>query len=481
MNDKDIRIRLHHAMDARLSGMTGDPRLAQRIISAEGSGRVKRKISVGVVIAIMLFLLTLGALAATLLWESYVSEVMRKEQQAGNYSQWSAGDKAALIEALVEMGYVEKSQETEALLNADTAEVKKSALADQILLSLLEQSPYIQSYTTSFNHDVSSVTSGLLTMAIMGPMENWPAEKRVWWQRLTNPHISSANDIPLVNPQQGDISEAEAISIATKAVLEILNVPQSELETAQAVADLYVTDERPEYRRWFVTFNVFAEGSNEYIERWYEVFIDSAGNLIADPDFSVKLLEAKASSLSGSGEEGSYPPLLEQYNEYAQMEESYLVREWSIETKAAYSADVRAQVLAALESGDLASLTDAGARYPAPHRELIASTACAYGLPQEDDIPLDEARDLARRYVWNAYGLDEQTNREHYSYYEYYDITHPKRPLWKFVFFPESFEGMSAVPVYKVELDAYTGEQTAIESAEWREIFFRPPFDPIWY
>lgn len=62
MNDKDIRIQLHHAMDARLSGMTGDPRLAQRIISAEGSGSMKRKISVGLVLALVLLLAAVTAL-----------------------------------------------------------------------------------------------------------------------------------------------------------------------------------------------------------------------------------------------------------------------------------------------------------------------------------------------------------------------------------------------------------------------------------
>jgi len=481
MNDASIRKQIHHAMDTRLSGMTGDPQLARRVAREAESARGGKRASIVLAVAIVLSLLALGALAATLLWEQYVGQMIGKEQQEGAYAQWSAADKAALVEALVEMGYVESSPETQALLDANLADADRAALADRIVLDFLEQSPYIQSYITAFNHRVDSVTSGMLTMAILGPAEDWPAEKRVWWQRLTNPHVSSVNDMPFVNPEPGDLSEEEAIALARRVVTDVLNVPEGELDAAQAIADLYVTDERPEYRRWFVTFNLFAQGSRQEVERWYEVFIDSAGNLIADPDYNVELPEAKAASLETNDEDRVYPPLLELYREYAEMEESPLVREWSIEGKASYSADARAQVLAALERGDLAALTNPYARYPAPHGELIASTACAYGLPGEEDIPLDEAWSLARLYLWNAYGLEEQESADSYLCYEYYDITVPERPLWKFVFSPESFEGMDAVPVYKVELDAYTGEPVSIQRDEWKEIFARPPYDPIWY
>lgn len=481
MNDASIRKQIHHAMDTRLSGLTGDAQLARRVaLKAESVGRGKR-VSVGLAVAVVLLILALGALAATLLWEQYVGRMIGKEQEAGAYAQWSAGDKAALVEALVEMGYVETSPETQALLGTDLPESDRAALADRLVLDFLAQSPYIQGYTTSFNHQVDSVTSGLLTLAILGPEEEWPAEKRVWWQRLTHPHVSSVNDMPFVNPEPGDLSEEEAIALARRTVRDVLNVPESELDAAQAVADLYVTDERPEYRRWLVTFNVFAEGSREGVERWYEVFMDSAGNLIADPDYDAELPEARAASLETNDEERVYPPLLELYREYADREESPLVRKWSVEAKAGYSADVRERVLAALEGGDLAALTNPYARYPAPHGELIASTACAYGLPGEDDIPLDEAWSLARLYLRNAYGLDEQESADSYLCYEYYDITAPERPLWKFVFSPESFEGMSTVPVYKVELDAYTGEPVSMRRDEWKEIFARPPYDPIWY
>ena len=133
-----------------------------------------------------------------------------------------------------------------------------------------------------------------------------------------------------------------------------------------------------------------------------------------------------------------------------------------------------------MKSGTLEELTNPYARYPQPHQEIIASTTNVYGLPKQEDIPIDEARNLARFYVYHQYGLEEQTNRDIYSYYESYDVTNPDLPLWKFVFYPDSFEGMSDVPVYKVELNAYSGEKVAVERYEWKEIF-DGPFHPIWY
>lgn len=476
--DNDIR----KAINAQFSGVVVKPDLQRNVLrQIKGEMIVKKKLSVGFVIAMVLLVLALSALAATILWENYVGGLMQKEQQIGTYAQWGVADKEALVEALVEMGHIEENEKTDKLFDQGTTETEKNELADQIMVAFMEQNANIKDYNTSFNHDVNSINANLLTLAIMGADETWPAEKRVWWQRLTHPDMGSANWMPFVNPDQGDITEKEAIAIGQKAVNQILNVPLEELKNAQVVADMYISDERPEYKRWFISFNILAEGSKTYVERWYEAFVDSGGNLIADPDYNAELLEAEAASLPTNNEDRIYPPILEKYIEYAEYEGSYLVREWSVEGKAEYSAELRPRVQEVLKSGTLEELTNPYARYPQPHQEIIASTTNVYGLPKQEDIPIDEARNLARFYVYHQYGLEEQTNRDIYSYYESYDVTNPDLPLWKFVFYPDSFEGMSDVPVYKVELNAYSGEKVAVERYEWKEIFDGPPFHPIWY
>ena len=69
MNDRNIRKRFHRAVDTTLSGLEGDPLLAQRVLlqaQQKEEPKVKKKISVGLVIALALMLASVSALAAGL-------------------------------------------------------------------------------------------------------------------------------------------------------------------------------------------------------------------------------------------------------------------------------------------------------------------------------------------------------------------------------------------------------------------------------
>ena len=66
MKDEQIRAQIHQAVDAHGEHLRTDPFLAQRIMNQERTGEtvVKKRLSVGLVLAIVLILLTLTALAA---------------------------------------------------------------------------------------------------------------------------------------------------------------------------------------------------------------------------------------------------------------------------------------------------------------------------------------------------------------------------------------------------------------------------------
>lgn len=339
MNERELRENIHHAVDKRLSGVMSERNYEKEVFAQPAIHHSHMKPR-GLLIAALLLtiLLTFSALAATLFWKDYVGQVIQEEQQTGQFSQWNIEEKVALIEVLHNMGYMTADDKMTALLSDSLTDEEKHPLANEIVLSFLEQSPYIQHYETSFDHRIDSVTSTLLTFAIMGPTETWSAEERAWWQSLTNPQVNSSNDMVFVNPKQYEIRETDAIQIAKSALLTIVHVPKEELEHAQAIADMYVTEQRPSYRRRLVTFNIFADGSNQYIERSYEVFLDGEGNLIADADYDSELLEAKVARLDAEQEDAAPQQILDVYREYAELEGSYLIREWSLEAKAEYSA-----------------------------------------------------------------------------------------------------------------------------------------------
>ena len=466
MNEREMKNRICHAIDNRLFGIRSDINFERTAIEHQEEAKAyfhKRSV---LIIAVLLVILTFSALAAVLLWEEYAERAVENEQTTGRYSQWSIEEKSSLIEALYRMGYIVTEEKAEALFRHGLSVKEKHQLADSIVLDFLEQSPYIQQYETAFNGQIESVSSALLTFAVMGPEEMWPAEKRVWWQKLINPNVSSSNDLVLVNPKRDEIKEDEAIHIAISALTSTLRISEEELKRAQAVADMYVTDERPNYRRWLVTFNILAEGSNQYVERSYEVFIDGYGHLIADNDYGSEGLEERAARIEAEEGTISNHPIMEFYQEFAEFEESYLIREWSIDAKAAFSAMIN-EVQEGLKN--------------VSHREIIAGSQCVYGLPDSESLPVDDARNLARYYIHNEYGLDQTTNADQYIYYEYYDVTNPDQPLWKFVFFPESFEYFTEVPVYKVILHAYSGSLLQTEKYDWRDVTGHNACHPVWY
>ena len=70
MGDREIRRRFHRAVDTTLSGLEGDPSLAQRVLRRarrkEEPGRKRGKLSVGAAVALVMALMSVTALAAGL-------------------------------------------------------------------------------------------------------------------------------------------------------------------------------------------------------------------------------------------------------------------------------------------------------------------------------------------------------------------------------------------------------------------------------
>ena len=79
MKDEQIRAQIHQAVDAHGEHLRTDPFLAQRIMNQERKGEpvVKKRLSVGLVLAIVLMLIAVTALAAVLLGgKDFVDQVM---------------------------------------------------------------------------------------------------------------------------------------------------------------------------------------------------------------------------------------------------------------------------------------------------------------------------------------------------------------------------------------------------------------------
>ena len=103
----------------------------------------------------------------------------------------------------------------------------------------------------------------------MQPPDTFTPEERVWQQQSDRSKPHNEADDTFINTTNGDLSEAEAVAIAKNAILKSHGLPEDALDHSRAVANLYVTNARPDYRRWFIQFQVLKEGSDTYVERFY--------------------------------------------------------------------------------------------------------------------------------------------------------------------------------------------------------------------
>jgi hypothetical protein len=448
---------VRHAVDVRLSGLQGDPWLAQRVLAnVKGEVKVKKKLSVGFVLVIVLILAAVTALAAALLWEQQVVPMKEIEQTEGDYVNWPISQKQVLIRALIDSGNIEESSETAKLFDDSTDEATKHAIADQLVLTLTGHT------------DVKEISVDIITYAIMGPTDAWTPEQRVWWQQVTDQFYGDdgAPDT-LVAPSGDVISEAEAIAIAKEAILAAWNFPQDALDKALPVANLYVTEQRPDYRRWDVQFKLFREGSDNYLERVYVAVVDEHGQVIDDPDVGILTPKGRVEmekDLSGR----PTTPLFQIIDALALKANEMPFRVWPLELKAEYSEVVGPQVRAIVESGDLTPLINGNG----PDLSVIASSTFTYGVPGEQDMKQDDALGLAIQTIMETYDLDSKIVALYDDISIYFDITNPDAPLWKFLFVARPDSEQFSLR-YKVEINSRTGAVTKAEKFEFQKMLDR--------
>ncbi len=425
MNDRTVRYHVHRALDTRLSGLTGDPWLTQRVLAnGKGVPKGKKKLSVGFVLLIVLLLAAVTALAAALLWEQQVVPMKELEQAQGDYMDWPIAQKQTLIRTLIDTGSIAESDETARLFDSATDEAQQHAIADQLLLTLTGQT------------DVREISVDIITYAIMGFMDTWTPAQRVWWRQVTEQVNGDmgAPDTPIV-PTEDVLPEADAVAIAKAAILEAYALPSNALDSALPVSTLYVTDARPDYRRWDVQFKLFREGSDSYVERIYVAVVDEYGQVIDDPDVGVSTPKASAERQRALQEQ-SVSPLWETIRALYSKEGDMPIWAWSLETKAEYTQVVAPQVRAIVESGDLSPLIHPPADEPDPH--VMASSTYTYGLPGEQDMPQETALSLAKQAIMDACGFGTERMALYSNISIFFDVTDPACPLWRFVFSPEA-------------------------------------------
>ncbi len=431
--------RVRQALDQDAAFIQPDPFLARRVLNAanrERSITVKRKMPIALIAAIVLMMTGAAAVAATMLWKDYVSQVKETEHELGDYADWPEARRIQLAKDIVEMGYVESSGNT-AVLDSETAsEAEKATAADRILLEL-----------TGLD-DVQEIHSTWITYAIMGHEDTWTPEQRVWWNGIITMYgDDGATDI-LIVPDGAVLSEKDAIAIAARAVQDAYGFDDETMAKLHPVANLYVTDQRPDYKRWDIQFTRYREGSSTYVEKVYSAIVDEYGEVIGDPDVGMAHVAERAEAARQRDQE-AVPEYMQVYLKYIEDQNDLPFWTWTYQAKAAYSAEVL-PLIQSLES----------------IREDIAQTVMyRYGLPSPEEVSYDQALVLARDVLADLYGLTDEQIGWYSRVYEAFDITEDANHMWKFIFVNvEDWYGT----YYRVLLNAATGEVVLHEAFPWQ-------------
>lgn len=445
------------ALNNTLSSLSvGEQQASLLLAQAKGGTKVRRKLSMAMILTIALILIAATAFAVVLLWEQQYVPMKIIEQELGDYINWPINKKQILVRALIDSGNVTESDETTKLFKNSTDDATKQAIANQIILTLTGQT------------DMKEVSIDGITYAIMGFEDTWTPEQRVWWQQVTHLIYGDLGnpDIRII-PTSDVISESEAIFIAKTAILEAWGYSKATLDRALPVANLYVTKQRPDYRRWEVLLKILKDGSANEIGLTHVVVVDEHGQVVDDPDMGIvnpKDSFGKMKSIPGR----PTTPLFQAIDALAFRANENPFRVWPLELKAEYSKVVAPQVRAIVNSGDLAALINGNG----PDLTVIASSTFTYGAPSEKDILLGEALDIAKRTIVHTYSLDSKVIASYDDISVYFDITDPDMPLWKFLF-TANIGSELFLTRYKVEMNSRTGAVTKTEVIEFRKALER--------
>lgn len=285
--------------------------------------------------------------------------------------------------------------------------------------------------------------------------DTFTPEERVWQQESDRSKPHNEADDTFVNPTESDFPQEEAIRIAKEAILKAYSLPDDALNHVRVVTNLYVTEQRPDYRRWFIQFQVLREGSDDYVEKYYSCIVDPEGNVIGDPDINEKSVFEYAENKQSS--------VIATYNDYVMNKAGgWVFQYWSPELKADFSEKVLPEVSAIVESGDL-SLLDNGGDID---YDLMAIATHRYGLPRETDITVEQAYQIAVDYLKEHYGLSEDIISHYDQWYYSYDTTDPDNPKWCIVFWPGGSSAMylmnqyghdQSSSNYRIEINPFNG------------------------
>lgn len=201
---------------------------------------VKKKVSFALALAVVMTAVSLGGLAAALLWKDAGEKAAPMEKQNGYYDTWTADAKMELVNTLWDMGALKDVPEARDWGKGEPeSEEDKSALCDRVMTAYL-------------GGGADTVTLDALLEKLHGPMDTWPQEDLAWYRDLLERNsLNTAEDMHYTLSEGKEMTQAEAMENAKKAFAAM---GESVPENAKITATMYADDEDAWYGKTQVSF-----------------------------------------------------------------------------------------------------------------------------------------------------------------------------------------------------------------------------------
>ena len=247
MKDKRLEQQLQGSLNAALSGLRTTSFQRERFFeNATGGKKVKRKLTVGVIVALALMMTAVTALAATLLsGKDFIQSFLAPLSKETDSIQWTEEEMDRILQY---------------------AQAQEMALPDNIREKLASSDPVYK----------EELLRLFMKMDMGFYPASWPLEEQAWYDELLVQYGLKEERTRFM-PEEGEISQEQALSIARDHILKTWRVDVS--EDGQFVLYIqYMLTEDPagnRCKRWDITYEQ-ADHS-----RYYVVSVTPAGEIAA--------------------------------------------------------------------------------------------------------------------------------------------------------------------------------------------------------
>lgn len=368
------------------------------LAEAKGEKKVKRKVSVALILSIALILVTIGTVAAVILSnKDFVQEIVVPIAKESRSDIWSEEEVGKLFQLAEQNGII-------------IPEALKSRLNDTEGRNKLE------------------VMRSLVSSALGPYIALWSIEDQAWFDELMAENGMQKTQ-SRITPADGEISEAVALGIATKHLENEFNTFMTgEASVSYTLYKEYrqFTDENGSIqpRRWYFHFE-----PNDLSMDTFDVVVSSNGELV-----EVKRVEGVQNVSNVASAEG----IIDYYNAKFGMHYDWTQKVWE-----SFQADLQRNV----------------DRYGHQISFTAYALKQKYGIPQASPMTEQDAVDAAYKATAQSSGIDEEGLRNQYKANSLL-LVGKEGLVWKVSLVNTNPGGRRVFDLWSAEVNAGTGEVT---------------------